>query len=156
MMLVPTPFGRDLFVACGDDGVTESRFVARARPSVRDATRQRPHALLREVRRQLDAYFAGRLNGFDLPLALVGTPFAVDVWRAVARLPTGTLASYAEIAAAVGRPASHRGVARALAATPLALLIPAHRVIGADGRIKGAAPGSMRRRLLAFEGIEIR
>jgi O-6-methylguanine DNA methyltransferase len=112
--------------------------------------------LLRDVKDQLDAYFAGRLRCFDVPLALEGTPFAIDVWRAVSHLPTGALASYAEIAAAVGRPNAHRGVARALASTPLALLIPAHRVIGADGRIKGAAPGSMRRRLLAFEGIEIR
>jgi methylated-DNA-[protein]-cysteine S-methyltransferase len=155
-MLVPTPFGRDLFVAGGDDGVTESRFVARARPGERGANRKAPHPLLRDVQRQLDAYFAGRLRRFDVPLALDGTPFAVDVWRAVAQLPTGSLASYAEIAASIGRPNAHRGVARALASTPLALLIPAHRVIGADGRIKGAAPGSMRRRLLAFEGIEIR
>ncbi len=155
-MLVPTPFGRDLFVAAGDDGVTESRFVARARSATRARHREPSHPLLRDVKDQLDAYFAGRLRCFDVPLALEGTPFAIDVWRAVSHLPTGALASYAEIAAAVGRPNAHRGVARALASTPLALLIPAHRVIGADGRIKGAAPGSMRRRLLAFEGIEIR
>jgi methylated-DNA-[protein]-cysteine S-methyltransferase len=155
-MLVPTPFGRDLFVAGGDDGVTESRFVARTRSDSRAEHRATSHPLLRDVKRQLDAYFAGRLRRFDVPLALEGTPFAVDVWRAVAQLPTGALASYAEIAAAIGRPNAHRGVARALASTPLALLIPAHRVIGADGRIKGATPGSMRRRLLAFEGIEIR
>jgi len=155
-MLVPTPFGRDLFVAGGDDGVTESRFVARARSGTRAEHRDTSHPVLHDVKRQLDAYFAGRLRCFDVPLALEGTPFAVDVWRAVSQLPTGALASYAEIAAAIGRPNAHRGVARALASAPLALLIPAHRVIGADGRIKGATPGSMRRRLLAFEGIEIR
>jgi methylated-DNA-[protein]-cysteine S-methyltransferase len=155
-MLIPTPFGRDLLVAGGDDGVTESRFVARARPNPHGANREAPHPLLRDVKRQLDAYFAGRLRRFDVPLALEGTPFALDVWRAVAQLPTGALASYAEIAAAIGRPNAHRGVARVLASTPLALLIPAHRVIGADGRIKGAPAGSMRRRLLAFEGIEVR
>jgi methylated-DNA-[protein]-cysteine S-methyltransferase len=155
-MLVSTPFGRDLFVAGGDDGVTECRFVARARTGTRAEDRAPSHPLLRDVKRQLDAYFAGRLRRFDVPLALEGTPFAVDVWRAVAHVPTGALASYAEIAAGIGRPNAHRGVARALASTPLALLIPAHRVVGSDGRIKGAAPGSMRRRLLAFEGIEIR
>jgi methylated-DNA-[protein]-cysteine S-methyltransferase len=73
-MLVPTPFGRDLFVAGGDDGVTESRFVARARPGERGANREAPHPLLRDVQRQLDAYFAGRLRRFDVPLALDGTP----------------------------------------------------------------------------------
>ena len=155
-MLVSTPFGRDLFVAGGDDGVTESRFVTRGRSRGRTENRKAPHPLLRDVKRQLEAYFAGRLRCFDVPLALEGTPFALDVWRAVSALPTGALASYAEIAAAIGRPNAHRGVARALASTPLAIIIPAHRVIGADGRIKGAAPGSMRRRLLAFEGIEIR
>jgi methylated-DNA-[protein]-cysteine S-methyltransferase len=156
MIHVQTPFGCDLFVAASDDGVTESRFVTRTRSRAR-AERSKPkHPLLRDVTRQLDAYFAGRLPRFDVPLVLDGTPFAIEVWRAVAQIPSGALASYAEIAAAIGRPNAHRGVARALASTPLALFVPAHRVIGADGRIKGATPGSMRRRLLAFEGIEIR
>jgi methylated-DNA-[protein]-cysteine S-methyltransferase len=156
MMLVPTPFGRDLLVAAGDDGVTESRFVSRIRARARVENSPAPHPLLCDVAHQLEAYFAGRLRRFEVPLVLEGTPFAIEVWRAVAQIPTGALASYAEIAAAIGRPSAHRGVARALASTPLALLIPAHRVVGADGRVKGASPNSMRRRLLAFEGIEIR
>jgi O6-methylguanine-DNA--protein-cysteine methyltransferase len=113
MMLVPTPFGRDLFVAGGDDGVTESRFGVRARLGSHAANCDVSHSLLRDVKRQLDAYFAGRLRCFDVPLAVEGTPFALDVWRAVSRLPTGALASYAEIAAAIGRPNARRRRARA-------------------------------------------
>jgi methylated-DNA-[protein]-cysteine S-methyltransferase len=146
---VPTPFGRDLFVRCAGDRVAESRFVAQARQGA--AERRVRHVVLRETLGQLDAYFARRLRRFELPLQLHGTPFAVAVWEAVAALAVGDRVSYSDIAHAIGRPSAHRAVATALAQTPLALFVPAHRVVGADGRVKGAAPGSMRRRLLAFE-----
>ena len=154
-----TPLGRDLYLACDAEGVIASRFTARARrtaPARRAVTRSASNAALREAVRQIEAYFARRLVRFELPLVLTGTPFQVAVWHAVAALRVGDLASYAEIARAIGRPNAHRGVASALAQTPLALLIPAHRVVGADGTVRGATPGSMRRRLLAFEGSRVR
>ena len=159
-----TPLGRDLYLACDAEGVIASRFTARARrtaPARRAVTRSASYAALsnaalREAVRQIEAYFARRLVRFELPLVLTGTPFQVAVWHAVAALRVGDLASYAEIARAIGRPNAHRGVASALAQTPLALLIPAHRVVGADGTVRGATPGSMRRRLLAFEGSRVR
>jgi methylated-DNA-[protein]-cysteine S-methyltransferase len=154
-----TPLGRDLYLACNAEGVIASRFTARARrtATARHAvTRSASNAALREAVRQIEAYFARRLVRFELPLVLTGTPFQVAVWHAVAALRVGDLASYAEIARAIGRPNAHRGVASALAQTPLALLIPAHRVVGADGTVRGATPGSMRRRLLAFEGSRVR
>ena len=147
---VRTPFGRDLFVACDDAGVIESRFVARR---VRRATAEHAtqSAMLASAVRQLEEYFSRRTGRFDVPLRLEGSAFATAVWRAVADLPAGSRASYADVARAIGRPNAHRAVATALAHTPLALFVPAHRVVGADGRVRGATPGSMRRRLLDFE-----
>jgi methylated-DNA-[protein]-cysteine S-methyltransferase len=143
-----TPFRRDLLIEGNGLAITGSRFVP---------LRRVPHgkpsdALLAEAAAQLRAYFARRLLRFDLPLALEGAPFRVAVWRAVAALEFGQFVSYADVARAVGRPLAHRGVAAAMSAAPLDLLVPAHRVIGADGRIKGASSSSLRVRLAAFEG----
>jgi O-6-methylguanine DNA methyltransferase len=155
--VVPTPFGRPLYVACCADGITESRFIRSTRsPRRASSTRGEQHALLRSALAQLAAYFAGRPGRLDVPLVLDGTALQVDVWRAVAQLRAGEIASYGEIAGAIGRPNAHRAVASALAKSPLALFVPAHRVVGADGRIKGAVPGSMRRRLAVFEALPVR
>ncbi|MBD5635679.1 MAG: methylated-DNA--[protein]-cysteine S-methyltransferase [Candidatus Eremiobacteraeota bacterium] len=147
--VIATPLKRNLHVVCDDAGIVASRFTTRSRSAVAPAARTHEH--LRATLRQLDAYFARRLPRFDLPLVMAGTPFQLAVWNAVAGLETGELASYAEIARAIGRPNAHRGVAGALAKTPLALFVPAHRVVGSDGRVRGAAATSMRRRLLEFE-----
>jgi O-6-methylguanine DNA methyltransferase len=101
---------------------------------------------------QLDEYFAGRRRGFDLPLDLRGTPFQLAVWRAVCAIPYGETRSYAEIARTIGRPAAWRAVGAANAINPVCLVIPCHRVIGADGTLKGYAGGILSRRLLL--GIE--
>ncbi len=146
--IVRSPFGRGLYVACDTRGVVASRWTA---ASARPPAKNGDHALLREAVLQLREYFAGRLRRFDVPLFLDGTPFEVAAWKAVAQLETGLLVSYADVARAIGRPNAYRGVARAMGRTPLALFIPAHRVLGADGRIKGASATSMRRRLFTFE-----
>lgn len=115
-----------------------------------------PDALLREAASQVRAYFRKRLARFDLPLRLEGTAFQNDVWRFVAGLETGQLVSYGDLARLVGRPRAHRGVAAAMRETPIDLFVPAHRVVGADGTVRGAGPNSVRRRLLAFEGIKLK
>lgn len=147
--VLATPFGAPLRLEAGEGGIAVCRFAPRARVRA-------PHGpVLREAAAQLNAYFRKRLLRFDLPLDLHGTPFCLDVWSLVARLECGEIISYGDLARAIGKPRAHRAVATAMARTPLDLLIPAHRVVGADGRVKGAGPRSLRRRLLAFEGIRL-
>jgi methylated-DNA-[protein]-cysteine S-methyltransferase len=150
-LTLATPFGAPLAIEAGDDAIVICEFRPRARV---DAGRP-SHPVLREASIQLRAYFAKRLRRFDLPLALHGTPLQVAVWQLVSQLETGELISYGDVARAVGSPGAHRGVAAAMGRSPYDVLIPAHRVIGADGKIKGAGPNSLRRRLLAFEGIKL-
>jgi len=94
-----------------------------------------------ETIRQLDAYFAGALRRFDLPLAPEGTPFQQRVWRALVDIPYGETVSYAELARRIGRPAAVRAVGAANGQNPLAIVIPCHRVIGSDGRLVGYGGG---------------
>ncbi len=101
---------------------------------------------------QLSAYFAGKLDAFDLPLApAVGTPFQRRVWQALTRIPFGTTWSYARLAAETGGVA--RAVGAANGANPICIVVPCHRVIGADGSLTGYAGGLERKRwLLRHEG----
>jgi methylated-DNA-[protein]-cysteine S-methyltransferase len=112
-----------------------------------------PDPVLAAAADQVKAYFERRLQRFDVPIALHGTPFQIEVWRLVARLRFGEFVSYADVSRALGRPLSHRGVARAMGATPFDLFVPAHRVVGSDGRVRGTEPGSLRARLVAFERL---
>jgi|HubBroStandDraft_4_1064222.scaffolds.fasta_scaffold00001_198 methylated-DNA-[protein]-cysteine S-methyltransferase len=144
---VPTPFRRDLLIIGNGEDLLSSEFV----PAARARARKPSDALLAEAWAQVEAYFARRLTRFDLPLALFGTAFQVEAWRAVAALAFGEFVSYADVARAIGKPLAHRGVAAAMAKTTIDLFVPAHRVVGADGRIKGAGPRSMRRYLAEFE-----
>ncbi len=144
---ISTPLGRDLMIVRNDRAIVGSSFVPRTKAPGGKPT----DALLAEAAAQVRAYFAGRLRRFDLPLAFTGTAFQIDVWKAVAALSFGEFVSYADIARAIGKPLAHRGVAAAMAATSIDLFVPAHRVIGADGRVKGAVPRSVRLRLVEFE-----
>ena len=97
---------------------------------------------------QLDAFFQGRSPGFDLPLALHGTEFTKSVWRILQTLPAGTTHSYSEIARRLGRPEAVRAVARANGANQIAIVIPCHRVLGADGTLTGYGGGLWRKQKL--------
>ncbi|MFL6137055.1 MAG: methylated-DNA--[protein]-cysteine S-methyltransferase [Frankiaceae bacterium] len=102
---------------------------------------------------QLRAYFAGELREFDVPLAPSGTPFQLDVWRALTTIPYGRTTSYGRIAAALGRsPGASRAVGLANGRNPISVIIPCHRVIGSDGSLIGYGGGLPRKaHLLAME-----
>lgn len=148
--LINTPFGCRLLVQSDGEHIVNSEFVRTTRtgPPVRDP-------LLKEAQRQVAAYVRKRLQRFDLPLRFEGTPFECGVWSFVAQMETGDLISYGDLARVLGKPRAARGVARAMSKSPYALFVPAHRVIGADGSVRGAAPNGMRRKLLVFEGYTI-
>ena len=97
---------------------------------------------------QLQDYFAGQAAMLDVPVALHGTDFQQQVWRALQTIPAGETRSYAELAAQIGRPTATRAVARANATNRLALVVPCHRVIGADGTLTGYAGGLWRKEKL--------
>lgn len=102
----------------------------------------------REAVRQLNAYFAGTLREFDLPLAPAGTPFQQRVWRALREIPYGETLSYGELARRIARPAAVRAVGAANGRNPLAIVVPCHRVIGRDGRLVGYGGGLPAKKLL--------
>ncbi|HWH68255.1 MAG TPA: methylated-DNA--[protein]-cysteine S-methyltransferase [Candidatus Sulfotelmatobacter sp.] len=109
-------------------------------------------ALATNVRRQLEEYFAGQRRAFGLRLAPRGTAFQQQVWSALQRIPFGETRSYGQLAAALGSPGAARAVGRANATNPICLLVPCHRVVGADGSLTGFAFGEeLKRRLLEHE-----
>jgi len=108
--------------------------------------------VLAETARQLEAYFAGELRDFDLPLRPSGSPFQLGVWRALADIPYGETVSYGELAVRIGQPSAARAVGRANGRNPIAVVVPCHRVVGADGTLTGYAGGLVRKAdLLAIE-----
>jgi methylated-DNA-[protein]-cysteine S-methyltransferase len=112
-----------------------------------------PAATVGSAKEQLGAYFAGRRRRFDLALAPRGTAFQRQVWHALARIPFGSAVSYGDLAADLGRPAAARAVGAANGRNPLSIVLPCHRVLGADGALTGYAGGlSTKRWLLAHEG----
>lgn len=97
--------------------------------------------LLEQTVEQLDAYFDGTLRRFDLPLDPAGTEFQIEVWRALATVPYGETTSYGKQSADLGRPRAIRAVASANGRNPLSIILPCHRIIGADGSLTGFAAG---------------
>lgn len=107
-----------------------------------------PNDVLHRTQAELDAYFAGTLRDFTVPLAPAGTDFQQSVWRVLRDIPYGTTRSYGEQAVALGRPTATRAVARANGDNPVAIIVPCHRVVGADGRLTGYGGGLWRKQWL--------
>jgi methylated-DNA-[protein]-cysteine S-methyltransferase len=101
-----------------------------------------------DAKRQLEEYFAGERTTFDIPLAPDGAPFEREVWHALEGIPYGETVSYGEIARRVGQPGAARAVGTANGRNPIAVIVPCHRVIGANGALTGFGGGLERKRLL--------
>ena len=109
---------------------------------------ERDDTTLPALQEQLAAYLTGQLQSFDVELAPLGTPFQAQVWTALRRVPYGTTTTYGALAAAVGRPSAVRAVGAANGRNPYCLVVPCHRVVGADGSLTGYAGGLDRKRFL--------
>jgi len=120
------------------------------------ATGEHSSPLLKHCREQLDAYFDGTLQAFDLPLAPSGTPFQLRVWQALRTIPCGSTWSYKMLAEAAGSPRGYRAVGLANNRNPISILVPCHRVIGASGALTGYGGGlSNKEYLLKLEGATL-
>jgi methylated-DNA-[protein]-cysteine S-methyltransferase len=118
---------------------------------VDNASQQR---VLKETQQQLQAYFAGKLQQFDVPLDLsAGTTFQQSVWQALLAIPFGKTTSYGALSSSIGKPLAVRAVGTAIGRNPIGIIVPCHRVIGADGSLTGYAGGLHRKEaFLTLEG----
>jgi methylated-DNA-[protein]-cysteine S-methyltransferase len=145
-VVIETPIG-PVGLQADEHALTEITFHARGDGGVRART-----GVLAEATRQLDAYFRKRLQRFDLPLAPRGTPFQLEVWEALQRIPYGGTCSYADLARRIGRPDAVRAVGAANGRNPIPIVIPCHRVIGSNGQLVGFGGGlPLKRWLLELE-----
>jgi methylated-DNA-[protein]-cysteine S-methyltransferase len=144
---IESPIGR-MLVTRDEQGITgldlpEGRHPRRVRPGW-----QRDDAAFEDVRTQLGEYFAGTRREFDLPLHMIGAPFQRRVWETLCAIPYGETTSYGKIAAALGDPGSARAVGAANGQNPVPIIVPCHRVIGADGSLTGYGGGLPTKRWL--------
>jgi methylated-DNA-[protein]-cysteine S-methyltransferase len=142
-----SPIG-DLFLTSNGEALTGVHMGAHNND--RRATREdlRDTAVLAEARNQLRAYFEGELTEFDLPLAVEGTAFQKKAWKELRRIPYGETISYGEQARRMGQPSAVRAVGSANGRNPISIIIPCHRVIGANGALTGFGGGIDRKRAL--------
>lgn len=141
-----TPLGL-LRVEANDIAVVAVGFVSSSSP-IPSAPNPSYSAITNLAITQLEAYFAGQLQQFELPLAPLGTDFQQRVWRVLQTIPYGETWSYQAQAQAMGQPNAVRAVAAANRANPIAIVIPCHRVIGKDGTLRGYAGGLDRKQAL--------
>jgi len=145
--------GVALRIGASPEGLREIHFYRAAEGERADPADNKPeNPILGAAVSQLKAYFAGRLREFHLPLDMAGTEFQIRVWRELEKIPYGETRSYSAIAQAIGRPAAVRAVGAANGANPLPIVVPCHRVIGANGKLVGYGGGlPLKKRLLALE-----
>ena len=148
-----SPLG-PILLARSEEGLRRINFqngTAALKPQPQSRSSAKPFD---EARRQLDSYFSGKLRDFNLELAPAGTPFQLQVWLALQEIPYGTTISYGNLACSVGNPKASRAVGAANGRNPLPIVVPCHRVIGANGNLTGYYGGvDLKRFLLQLEGV---
>jgi len=151
--VLETPVG-PLFVGGSDQGVHVIKFLDQRESQAAlvdevEAAAGEPASeggpASEEAVRQLREYFAGERSDFELPLSPRGTPFQLQVWRALCSIPPGETTSYGAIASAVGKPSASRAVGAANGRNPISIVVPCHRVIGANGTLTGYGGGLERK-----------
>jgi methylated-DNA-[protein]-cysteine S-methyltransferase len=140
-----SPFGPLTLFAGRGGALTGLAFPGRARGLAEDG---RDPAALAGAAGQLEAYFAGERRAFELDLDLRGTPFQQRVWAELRRIPYGATVSYTQLAERIGRSDIVRAVGAAVGRTPVPIIVPCHRVLGADGSLTGYGGGLQRKRAL--------
>jgi methylated-DNA-[protein]-cysteine S-methyltransferase len=147
LIFFDTPYGR---MGLAEEGGTIVRLYLPNEDAPRATERETP--ILTEGKRQLAEYFAGARRAFDLPLHAEGTAFRQKTWRALTDIPYSATITYAQLAAQVGNPKAVRAVGQANHHNPIPILIPCHRVVGADGSLTGYGGGvELKKQLLDLE-----
>ncbi len=147
---IDSPLG-ELLVARADGpggGITALYLPSGRHPQDPDPSWERDDAAFDDVRTQLREYFAGERTSFELPLRATGTAFQKRAWDALCEIPFGTTVSYTTQAAALGSPAAVRAVGSANGRNPISIIVPCHRVVGADGSLTGYGGGMDAKRWL--------
>jgi methylated-DNA-[protein]-cysteine S-methyltransferase len=142
-----TPIGQ-LLLAADAQGLREVWFETGRHRKTRPAAWKHSSAALKFARVQLEEYFAGTRQQFELPLHPLGTPFQLAVWQELGRIPYGVTISYAELARRIEQPQAVRAVGAANGRNPLPIVLPCHRVIGSDGSLTGFGGGLPTKRFL--------
>ncbi|HSU80094.1 MAG TPA: methylated-DNA--[protein]-cysteine S-methyltransferase [Candidatus Angelobacter sp.] len=145
-----SPIGT-LTISCLEEGLCHLSFGDLAETEMEIKTWAKKHKLptelkrdtkmTQQIREQLQSYFEGKLTAFDIPLALLGTPFQVKVWEALQCIPYGETRTYKEIAELIGQPKAVRAVGGANNQNPVPVIVPCHRVIGSSGSLVGYGGG---------------
>jgi methylated-DNA-[protein]-cysteine S-methyltransferase len=144
---IATPLGPVIVVTSGDR-LAGLYFAGHPRTPALEGLESHESDLLMHVRIEMEQYFQGKRTRFSIPLHLEGTAFQVAVWRALIDIPPGTTATYGEVARQLGRPQAARAVGAANGRNPISIIVPCHRLIGADGSLTGYGWGLDRKRAL--------
>jgi methylated-DNA-[protein]-cysteine S-methyltransferase len=150
-----SPIG-PLLLAGDEGGLRLVHFATGRRPKSPERKWIENRAPFKEVIRQLDAYFEGKLTDFDLPIVLDGTEFQLLVWNSLRKIPYGETVSYGQLARRIGSPDAARAVGLANGSNPIPIIVPCHRVIGSNGDLTGFGGGlPVKKKLLALESRQL-